>query len=360
MTGHAEWRDPVAVRRLAGEIARLDPGRPVKLMHVCGTHENAICRHGLRDLLPPWVRLVAGPGCPVCVCPAAEIDLAIRAAKAGAIVTTFGDVARVPARTTLMEARAAGADARVVYSVADAALFAAANPGREVVFFAVGFETTACTTAAVLRSGAPRNFSIIASHRYVPPALDALLATPDIGLDGFLLPGHATSVTGLHAYAPLAARHGVPMVVGGFEPVDVMVALRDLLARVGDGRGEAANAYRRAVRDDGNPAAMSAIFDVFELRDAAWRGIGTIPGSGLGLAPAHASRDATARLGLAPDPAIPDAEPGCRCGDVLLGRVEPEDCPLFGSACEPDNPVGPCMVAIEGTCQARYRHRGHA
>ncbi len=354
----AVFRDVGRVHALAEAIARLDPGRPVRLMHVCGTHENALCQFGLRDLLPAWLGLVAGPGCPVCVCPASDLDLAARLAMDPRVVlATFGDVVRVPARTSLAAVRARGADVRIVYGASDAVALARALPAREVVFFAVGFETTACTTAAALQADPPANFSVLCSHRLVPPALDALLGLPGVAPEGFLLPGHVITVTGLSAYRDLASRRPIAMAVGGFEPVDLLLALKDLVEQVADGRPRVGNDYPRAVRDGGNPAAIAAIAQVFEARDAAWRGIGTIPASGLGLRAAFAGRDAAARFGLVPDPEVPDTTPGCRCGDVLLGRLEPEACPLFGSGCTPDVPVGPCMVAFEGTCAARYRHR---
>jgi hydrogenase expression/formation protein HypD len=358
----APYRNGTRVRALAEEIARLDPGRPVRLMHVCGTHENALCRHGLRDLLPPWLTLVAGPGCPVCVCPPGDIDLAVRlAVEAKVVLTTFGDVVRVPARQSLADARALGADVRIVYGVWDAVKMARDAPEREVVFFAVGFETTACTVAAVLRDDPPPNFSVLVSHRLVPPALDALLDRPDVTLDGFLLPGHVTTVTGLAPYRELCTRRPLPMVTGGFEPVDVMVALRELATLATRGEARVRNAYGRAVREGGNPEALAAMDAVFEVRDASWRGIGTIPISGLGLREGLRHMDAGERFGLAVDKSIPDTAIGCRCGDVLLGLVEPEECALFGVACTPDEPVGACMVGFEGTCHARFRHaRGTA
>ncbi len=358
LAGAAGFRDVALVHALAKSIARLDPGRPVRLMHVCGTHENALCQYGLRDLLPSWLKLVAGPGCPVCVCPASDLDLAVRlAGDPRVVLATFGDVVRVPARISLSDARARGADVRVVYGASDAVALARAMPDREVVFFAVGFETTACTTAAALRAAPPPNFSILCSHRRVPPALDALLGLPGVAPEGFLLPGHVIAVAGLSEYRELVERRPIAMAVGGFEPVDLLLALKDLVSQVVEGRPQVGNDYRRVVREAGNPAAIAAIDEVFEARDAAWRGIGTIPASGLGLRAAFADRDAAARFGLAPDPEVADTSPGCRCGDVLLGRLEPEACPLFGRACTPDAPVGPCMVAFEGTCAARYRHR---
>lgn len=345
------------VERLAREVASLAPARPMRLMHVCGTHENAICRHGLRALLPPGLRLVAGPGCPVCVCPASDIDLACRMAKRrGVTLCTFGDVVRVPARGTLMDARAQGGDVRVVYSISDAVDIAWASPDREVVFFAVGFETTACTTAAVLLADPPQNFSVLCSHRLIPPALEALLASGTGGLDGFLLPGHVSTVIGSRVYEALAERFQRPMVVAGFEPADIMLGLRELVHLLVRGEASVGNAYPRAVRREGNRAAREAIERVFEECDSVWRGLGTIARSGLRLREEFTRYDAIERLDLAPDPTVPDFEPGCRCGEVLMGLAEPEECPLFGAGCLPEAPVGPCMVGFEGTCHARYRH----
>jgi hydrogenase expression/formation protein HypD len=350
------------VKELARSIRELDPGGPVRLMHVCGTHENALCQFGLRDLFPPWLTLIAGPGCPVCVCPAGEIDMAVRAAtEKGALVASFGDVMRVPARVSLADAQAAGADCRVVYSIDDAVDLARSGPKRTVVFFAVGFETTACTTAAALKRGVPENFLVLSSHRVVPPALEALLSLGRSRVDGFLLPGHVTTVAGLGDYEALGQRCRVPMAVAGFEPVDILLAVKDMVARQGS-RGErfegVTNAYRRSVRAAGNPTAVAVTREVFTPSDAAWRGLGVIPRSGLALRPAYAAHDARVVLGLAPDPEVRDLHPGCRCGEVLLGDVEPEDCPLFGARCTPDDPLGACMVAFEGTCHARHR-AGH-
>jgi len=354
------FRDARTVEQLLTEIRHLSPGRQIRIMHVCGTHENAICQFGFRDLFPDWLTIVAGPGCPVCVCPATDIDMAVRlATDRGAIVATFGDVVRVPARTTLLEAKATGGDCRVVYGIDDAVEIARREPGREVVFFAVGFETTSCTTAAALRRGVPDNFSVLCSHRLVPPALEALVAMPGQGVDGFILPGHVTTVMGIRDYRPLASRCQIPMAVAGFEPVDMLAAILALSRRAASRERPSDpifNAYGRAVREDGNPVARRIMDETFERCDAAWRGIGTIPGSGHRLRGAYARQDAQRRFDMTPDESIRDTHPGCLCGEVLLGRVEPEDCPLFRSHCNPDMPLGPCMVALEGTCHARYRH----
>ncbi len=374
-----DYRDPTQVRALARSLAELRTcvrgaqlSRPLRIMHVCGTHENALCEYGLRSLLPDWIRLIAGPGCPVCVCPAADIDIAVRLASShDVILATFGDVVRVPARGTLLEAKARGAAVRVVYGIADAVALAQELPHKQVVFFAVGFETTACTTAAALKRGVPPNFSVLVSHRIVPPALDALLRLERDSLDALILPGHVLTVTGLDDYRSLgAAQPIVPMAVAGFEPVDLMLAIHQLVecvatrASVQDrptpaaaGRDEPVvfNGYSRAVRAAGNPTALRTLTDVFERADAVWRGLGTIAASGYRLRAPYAAHDAMLRFGLSPDPTIPDMHEGCRCGDVLLGRSEPEDCPLYATACNPDRPIGTCMVAFEGTCRARFR-----
>ena len=351
------YRDPALVRRLSAALNERALPRPLRFLHVCGTHENAIGRFGLRDLLPEGLRLVAGPGCPVCICPPADIDLAVRvAADHGAVLATFGDVVRVPARRSLAEARAQGADVRVVYGPDDAARIAAAEPEREVVFFAVGFETTACAVAAVLAADPPPNLSVIVSHRLIPPALNALLDADDIAVDGYLLPGHVLTVAGTEDYGRFAAERGLPLAVAGFEPADILAALLQLVDRTLAGEFVLDNRYRRAVRPEGNPRARAAMARVFRPVDAAWRGLGTIPASGFALAPAYAERDALTRFGLAPDPTLADFEVGCACGAVLRGQLDPPACPLFRGRCMPESPVGPCMVSGEGTCRAWYRY----
>ncbi len=352
------YRDPVLVRELAERIHATASARPLRFMHVCGTHENAIARHGLRTLLPDGLEVIAGPGCPVCVCPPADIDLAVRLAlDHGAGVATVGDMMRVPGRLSLTEARARGGDVRVVDGAAGAARWARAEPDRQVVLFAVGFETTACTTAAAVLADPPPNLSFLLSHRLIPPALDALLTMDDLRIDGFLMPGHVMTVTGIRDYEPLAASSGRPMVVAGFEPVDVMLGLAELARLARDGRGEVLNAYPRAVRTDGNPRALEMMDRVFVPVDARWRGLGEIPGSGLALRPDPAHRDACERFGVRPDPELPDSLPGCACGDVMAGRIDPLECVLFGEACTPERPRGPCMVSFEGTCRNRYQYR---
>lgn len=353
------YRDPALLRGLAGDLRALAPARELCLMHVCGTHEHAIARAGLRSLLPEGVRVIAGPGCPVCVCPPEDIDMAVRLSlEHGAVVATFGDMVPVPGRVSLAEARARGGDVRVVASAADAIEIAERDPARQVVMLAVGFETTACTTAAALLADPPDNFTVLLSQRAIPPALEALVAMEGIRIDGFLLPGHVLTVTGTEPYEALARRSGKPMVVAGFEPVDVMLGLRELVrSAVAAEPGGVGNAYRRAVRTQGNPRAVEAMARAFAPVDAKWRGLGEIPGSGLALAPALAHLDATRRFGIIPDPTLPDHLPGCKCGQVMAGMVEPEECALFAERCTPDSPRGPCMVSFEGTCRSRFLYR---
>ncbi len=352
------FRDPARLHGVAARLARAAGDRELRLMHVCGTHENAIARFGLRSLLPPGVRVIAGPGCPVCVCPPGDIELAATLAlDRGVTLCTFGDMVPVPGRTSLQAARARGAGVRVVTGAADAVALARRAPEREVVFFAVGFETTACTTAAALLADPPANLSVLVSHRTIPAALEALVARPELRLDGFLLPGHVATVTGTEPYEALAGRVARPMVAAGFEPLDVMHGLAELVEAAVAGGGAVGNAYPRAVRAAGNPRARQMMDRVFAVVDAPWRGLGTIPASGLVLRDAFAAHDALRRLGVAPDPALPDSLPGCRCSDVMAGLIEPPECALFADTCTPEAPRGPCMVSFEGTCRNRYLYR---
>jgi hydrogenase expression/formation protein HypD len=355
------YRDPALARALAREIDAVRLPRPLTFMHVCGTHEHAIAGSGLRALLRDGIRLVAGPGCPVCVCPAADIDRAIEAARRPNVtIATFGDMFRVPASTSSFEAASAeGADIRVVYSPVDAVRLAREHPGREVVFMAVGFETTAAPIAASLAADPPPNLSIIPSMRLIPPALRFLIERGSGKIDGFILPGHVSVVIGRSGYEFLEREHGLPAVIAGFEPLDVLRAVAELVRQVAaGGRGSVVNQYGRVVHESGNARAREAIGRLFAEADVPWRGIGTIPGSGLVLRPRHERLDASVRLAL-PEPREPvDVRAGCRCHVVILGEEEPESCPLFGVECTPRRPYGPCMVSSEGTCRARFMYRG--
>lgn len=326
-------------------------------MEVCGTHTMAISRFGLRELLPTAVRLVSGPGCPVCVTATGDLDVAVALARLPHVtLTTFGDLVRVPAsRTTLAAERAAGADVRVVYSPADAVELAAQEREREVVFAGIGFETTAPTVAAAVLEARARglaNFFVLSLHKTMPGALRALLDLGEVGIDGFILPGHVSVVTGTAIYEFLAGEYGVSGVIAGFEADDVLQALL-MLTRQRQPAIEIA--YTRAVRPEGNPVARELMEAVFEPCDATWRGLGIIPGSGLRLREEFARYDASRRWQV--ETGEPTEPRGCACGDVLRGALDPADCPLFAGACTPESPVGPCMVSSEGSCAARYRYR---
>jgi hydrogenase expression/formation protein HypD len=334
-------------------------GRPIRLMEVCGTHTVAIFRHGIRSLLPDSIRLLSGPGCPVCVTAAADVEAAILLARGGAVtLATFGDMMRVPGRReSLAEARAGGADVRVVYSPLDALALAERDPSREIVFFATGFETTSPLVAATLAEADRRsvaNFTIFSVHKTVPPALRALLASGEVQVDGFILPGHVCTVTGVAPFAFLPGEFGKAAVVTGFDAGDILAGIAMLLAQLAAARPRVEIQYTGVVRPEGNPKAREILGRFFEAGDAHWRGIGTIPGSGLELRPAFGGRDAVRRFGLE-RPEVPDPA-ACQCGAVLKGVKTPPDCKLFGKACTPEHPVGACMVSSEGSCAAYYKY----
>ncbi len=333
--------------------------RPVRIMEVCGTHTVALFRSGIRSMLPDTVDLLSGPGCPVCVTDQGEIDAFIALAREpDIIVATFGDLMRVPGSgSSLQQARAAGSDVRVVYSAFDALDIARRNPSRRVVFLGVGFETTAPTIAATIvtaRRTGLENFSVFCAHKRVPPALEALLSSERVHIDGLLLPGHVSVIIGVDAYRDLVRRHARPCVVAGFEAVDLLQALVLLLEQIQEGQPRLANAYPRAVTDGGNPKALEVMAEVFRPADACWRGIGVIADSGLKIRERFAAFDAARVFGIAarrvPEP------PGCACGEILTGGRKPPQCGLYATACTPSNPVGPCMVSSEGTCAAYYRY----
>jgi hydrogenase expression/formation protein HypD len=348
---------PDRLDRLAAELrSEARPG--LTFMEVCGTHTMAIARYGLRELLPEGVRLVSGPGCPVCVTAMPDLDRVLAVARLPEVIlVTFGDLVRVPAsRGSLAAERAAGADVRVVYSPADAVRIAAGEPDRQVVFAGIGFETTAPTTAAALleaRAAGLANFSLLSLHKTMPLPLRALLDLGETPLNGFLLPGHVSVITGTACYAFLPAEYRIGGVVAGFEAADVLEALL-MLARQDDPAVEIQ--YTRAVRPEGNVVAQRLLEQVFEPCDADWRGLGVIPGSGLTLREEFAGVDAWRRFPVDPGPSL--EPPGCRCGEVLRGVTDPAECGLFGARCTPEDPVGACMVSSEGACAARYRYRG--
>ncbi len=350
-----------AFRRTRDEIAGLARGhpRPIQLMEVCGTHTVAIFRSGIRAMLPENVRLVSGPGCPVCVTAQRHIDAAIRiAGRHDVILATYGDMLRVPGRLgSLEQQRARGADVRVVYSARNAVDIAADHSDKAVVFVAVGFETTAPATAAVVVEAERRgidNFCILPAHKLVVPAMMALLSTGDVPLDGFLCPGHVSVVIGAKAYTPVVERHHKACVVAGFEPMQILLGLRSLLRQIVDGRAAIENVYGVAVSDTGNRVARGLIDQVFEPCAAPWRAIGEIPASGLALRAPYRRFNALERFGV--EPGEDEDPPGCRCGEVIQGKTTPDRCSLFGEACTPVKPIGPCMVSSEGTCAAWYKY----
>ena len=354
-----EYRDGSAARTLA-EAIRRKVTRPWTLMEVCGGQTHSIVRYGLDELLPPEVSLLHGPGCPVCVTPVAIIDQALAiAARPEVTFCSFGDMLRVPGSAEdLFAVKSRGADVRVVYSPLDALALARELPGREVVFFAVGFETTAPANALAVAQGEREglaNFSILVSHVRVPPALEAILASPRRRVDGFLAAGHVCAVMGTEEYVPLAAKHRVPIVVTAFEPVDLLQGILMAVSQLEEGRAEVENQYARLVQAGGNRPAQALIGEVFQGVDRTWRGIGPIPDSGLGLRPAYAAFDAARRFGVegvgGPESAA------CQSGLVLQGLLKPMDCPAFGKACTPDHPLGATMVSAEGACAAYFRYR---
>lgn len=361
-----EFRDPVAGQKVLAEIERLVAtlGRsaqdPIKLMEICGGHTHSIFKFGLEEMLPDALELVHGPGCPVCVLPVGRVDDAIAIAEQpGVIFATFGDAIRVPgSRTSLLQAKAQGADVRTVYSCADALELARQNPQRDVVFFALGFETTAPATALTLREARQEgitNFYVFSNHITIVPTIQAILDSPELKLDGFIGPGHVSMVIGVEPYHFVSQQYGKPLVVSGFEPLDVLQSIYMLLKQMVEGRCEVENQYRRLVAARGNTVAQDALEEVFQLRDHfEWRGLGSIEHSGLELTEAYARFDAEARFAT---PALSVADPkACQCGQVLKGLIKPWQCKVFGTSCTPETPIGACMVSSEGACAAYYNY----
>lgn len=345
----------------SGEILKRIRGMGVsaRFMEVCGTHTVSIARSGLKKLLPDSVKLISGPGCPVCVTSQEDIDYAVALARQpGVIVATFGDMVRVPGtETSLLEARASGGRVEVLYSPMDSLSLARENPKEEVVFLAVGFETTApliARTVQIVRAEGIPNLSFLVLHKLIPPAMRALLTRKEVQLDGFILPGHVCAVLGSRPFLFLKEEFHLPGVITGFEPEDVLLALFMLLKQKKDDRAEIEIQYRRAVKPEGNIQALKTMEEVFEPQEANWRGLGVIPDSGLGLREPYSGFDARRRFPL--NITGSREYPECRCGEVLRGVISPRECPLFGKACTPDSPVGPCMVSSEGSCAASYHY----
>lgn len=359
----SKWfRDEDIALGLFARLEKMLAGAPrasIPVMEVCGTHTVALFRSGIRGRLPQAVRLISGPGCPVCVTPDILIDKAVAYARSpGFTLATFGDMLRVPGSySSLEDARADGCDVKIVYSVMDALEMARADRERTVVFFGVGFETTAPTIAAAIGQASfegLKNFTVVSAHKLVPPALEALCSHPELKLKGFLCPGHVSVVIGRRAYLPIAEKHNIPCVITGFEPLDLLQGIILLCEQALEGAAEVRTQYSRTVGEDGNMKAKELLGKVFEPVDSEWRGIGTIPGSGLAIREEFAEHDAEMRFPVDPGPV--KERTACRCAEVLLGLIEPPQCEMFGGACKPLSPIGACMVSSEGTCAAYYKY----
>jgi hydrogenase expression/formation protein HypD len=361
-----KFRDPQLARRLAGAIARTvaEIGRsPVSVMHVCGSHEQAIAKFGLRATFPRDLNVIMGPGCPVCITDMPEVDEGVALARQGVIVASYGDMLKVRGTAlSLNDAQAEGASVEVVYSAAQAVQLAR-KTDREVVFFSTGFETTAVATAAVLEAGPPDNFSVLSAHKYIPPVMEIVAEMPETRVEGFLAAGHAATITGWGIFEPFVERHGIPVVVAGFEPLDILAGLARLVELVRDGTPRVVNMFPRCVTREGNKRAQERLWSVFRPVGGRWRGIAHVPNGNLRLRDEWARFDARRRftIDLA---SLWDGVPStlaadCICGDIMSGIASPDDCKLFGKECMPDTPVGACMVSSEGTCKIWHQYGGH-
>jgi hydrogenase expression/formation protein HypD len=359
MTEKFRFRNPLLAKSISQQIHRLTPkeGR-VKLCHVCGTHEWTITHYGLRSLLPENVEVIAGPGCPVCIVPAAEIDEAVELARKGVVVTCFGDVLRVPGSdASLLEAKAKGADVRIVYSISDAVKMAETERDKEFSFFAVGFETTAPSTAVEVLGKPPDNFSLLVSHRLIPPAMELLLGIGDLHISGFIAPGHVSAIIGLKPYELFARVYRMPTVVAGFEPTDVLMAILMILRQQREETARLENEYQRVVKWEGNKKALEIMSKTFEVVGGNWRGIGRLPDSALKLRGEFEVYDARKKF----DVSIAQGKDillGCECHLVIIGKIKPAECPMFMKACTPAKPIGACMVSSEGTCRVWAKTSG--
>jgi hydrogenase expression/formation protein HypD len=340
-------------RELVSRIQEIS--RPVKIMHVCGSHEHTIMQHGVRSLLPEEVEVVAGPGCPVCCVPAREIDECIELARQGVTITTFGDMLRVPgSRGSLADARADGADVRIVYGVSNAVEIAR-KLDREVVFMAAGFETTAPTTASEILSGPPENFSVLSCHRLIPPALRFLIESGEVNLNALIEPGHVSTIIGMKPYEPFSRDYGIPQVIAGFNPLDILMAVYMILRQIERGEAKVENEYKRVVRPEGNLKAQRAMDEVFYVTEREWRGFPVIPESVYEIRDEFAEFNAREKFDIEVEDTV-DTPAGCICGAVLRGVARPEECKLFRTECTPTSPIGACMVSREGTCNIAYRY----
>lgn len=357
------FRDSGAAAAITEEIGAFasmlaEKGISPRIMEVCGSHTMSIGRYGIKQILPKNVRLLSGPGCPVCVTDAAYIDAAVELARRGVVIATFGDMLRVPgSEATLADARSEGASVHICYSPLEAVTLAREDPGREVVFLGTGFETTVPPVISIIKKakeGSLGNITVLTAFKLIPPALEALAGDSRVAVNGFLLPAHVSAVIGSEAYRGFVERYRLPSVIAGFEPLDILLGVKGLLQQLVQGRARVENQYSRVVRPGGNRLAMELINRYLEPADASWRGIGTIPESGLKLRDEFMVFDAAERHGVSTVGGSP--APGCRCGDVLKGVILPEECPLMGMQCTPASPVGPCMVSSEGSCAAHYRY----
>jgi hydrogenase expression/formation protein HypD len=361
-----QFRDAALARRLTARLEALvdEIGRdPISLMHVCGSHEQAIARFGLRAVFPHALDVIMGPGCPVCITDTPEVDEAVALALGGVRVATYGDMLKVRGTSlSLGDAQAEGARVDVVYGIAEAVALAR-EADEEIVFFATGFETTAVATAAALVAGPPPNFSVLSAHKYIPPVMEIVAEMPGCRVEGFLAAGHAATITGWGVFEAFVARHELPVVVAGFEPLDVLAGLVRLLELVRDGAARVENAYPRCVTREGNRRAQALLWRVFRPIGGCWRGIAHVPSGNLRLTDAWAHVDARRRFTIDAARLWDDAPPAlvqhCRCGDIMAGLARPSDCPLFGRDCSPDAPVGACMVSSEGTCRIWHQYGGH-
>jgi len=332
-------------------------GKPVKLMHVCGTHEHTISKYGLRTLLPKEIEILSGPGCPVCICPAADIDKAVELGKRDdTIIVTFGDMIRVPATNiSLAELKAKGADVRIVYGPNDAIKIAKENPDKEVIFFAIGFETTAPLIGYEIQTGPPSNFSVICAHKLIPAALELLMSQSQLKIDGFISPGHVSTIIGLKPYEIFSQGYHIPNVITGFEPNDVLLSILMLLKQLKDKKYNTLNEYSRVVKPEGNILAQKIIEEVFEPVSSPWRGIGRVNDGGLVIREKYDAFDAEKKFNIKIKKSQ-DIQPGCSCHLIMVGKLYPYECKLFRKECTPVNPVGPCMVSMEGTCSIYYKY----
>ncbi len=352
-----KFRDSVLAKRVVEQIRQVAPSHLVKFCHVCGTHEWTISHNGLRTLLPESVDVIAGPGCPVCIVPAAEIDEAILLAlEKNVAIATFGDLVRVPAsEMSLQEAKARGGDVRVVYSVSDAVRMAEKEPNRDFVFFAVGFETTVPSNAVEIMKKPPTNLSFLVSHRLIPPAMELLLGVGDLHIDGFIAPGHVSAIIGMQPYEVFPKAYRMPTVVAGFEPLDVLFAVSMLLQQIKNNDAKLENEYSRVVSWNGNVKAQKLISQVFDVVSGNWRGLGNVPASALALKKEFNEYDARSKYDVKIERSR-DLSPGCLCHLVMIGKIKPPECSLFMKECTPQTPKGACMVSMEGTCRIWAKH----